>query len=160
MNKLIYILIFLLLASVGLNVYQFTRPVQKETQYTEIRVHDTVINVVKNFDTVYISNTIYKDKIKYDTIHFNNTVYLKDTLHNYRFIEREYDLAIRAVKLDNYKLDIHAMDTVRIIEKDTYTVKEVKQKPFSVGAGLGVGYSLTSKKIEPFVGITITYKLF
>lgn len=153
-NSLIWILSVLLCTSVILNIHQYNN---RETQYTEVIVRDTVVDVVRNYDTIYLANTVYKDRYHYDTITVNNIVYLKDTLHNYTFLEKEYDLSIRAMKLDSYKLDFHAKDTITIVEHNTV---KIKSKPFTVSVGAGIGFGTQSKKVEPFVGISLGYRLF
>ena len=107
----------------------------KETK-TEIVKKDTVLTFKKDFDTVFISQTKYKDLYHFDTIHIKDKitniekVYIQDTLKNYTFNEQDYDLDINAVKLNNYKLNIHAKDTVRYTETiNTVTYKQKSNKP-------------------------------
>ena len=73
--------------------------------------------------------------------------------------EKEYDLNINAVKLDNYKLDIHAKDTVKYVETVYQTINKPKKNHFTLGLSVGYGYGIKSKDIQPFVGITATYNI-
>ena len=112
----------------------------KETR-TEVIKRDTIVNIKKDFDTVFVSKTKYKDIYHYDTIHHNDIVYVKDTVHNYAFKEKDYNLDINAVRLDNYKLDIHTKDTIKYTET-------------------GYGYGFRSKQLEPYIGLGININLF
>lgn len=152
--------------SICLNFYLYflREPLVKETK-TEIVKKDTVVTFKKDFDTVYISKTKYKDIYHYDTIHIkdkvtnNEKVYIHDTIHNYSFKEKDYDLDINAVKLDNYKLDIHTKDTIKYTETVYQTICKPKKNYFTLGLSVGYGYGIKSKDIQPFVGITATYNI-
>ena len=132
---------------------------------TEVVKKDTVLTFKKDFDTVYISQTKYKDIHHYDTIHIKDKVtniekvYIQDSIKNYSFNENEYDLNINAVKLDNYKLDIHKRDTIKYTETVYQTINKPKKNHFTLGLSVGYGYGIKSKDIQPFVGITATYNI-
>lgn len=132
---------------------------EKEIEKTiEIIKTDTIVNVVRDFDTIFINNTKYKDIYHYDTIHHNELVYIRDTVHNYQFREPDYTLGINAVRLDNYKLDIHAKDTVTITNTVTTIVKQ-KRKPLGLGIYGGMGYDPVNKTFSPQIGLGITFNL-
>lgn len=154
-TKAIVTLSVLLVSSLFLNFYLLNRPTKKIV--TTITERDTVITHRVDYDTVWLQNTVYKDRYHYDTLIVENTIYLKDTVNNYFFGEKDYDLSINAMKLENYKLDIHHRDTITLREIQTVKTKERK---FSIGVGVGYGYGLKSNSAEPFVGVSITYKLF
>ena len=152
--------------SICLNFYLYflREPLVKETK-TEIVKKDTVVTFKKDFDTVYVSKTKYKNRYHYDTIHIKDTitnnekVYIYDTIHNYSFNEKDYDLDINAVKLDNYKLDIHTKDTIKYTETVYQTIYKPKKNYFTLGLSVGYGFGIKSKDIQPFVGITATYNI-
>ena len=152
--------------SICLNFYLYflREPLVKETK-TEIVKKDTVVTFKKDFDTVYVSKTKYKNRYHYDTIHIKDTitnnekVYIYDTIHNYSFKEKDYDLNINAVKLDNYKLDIHTKDTIKYTETVYQTIYKPKKNYFTLGLSVGYGFGIKSKDIQPFVGITATYNI-
>lgn len=133
---------------------------------TEVVKKDTILTFKKNFDTVYISQTKYNDIYHYDTIHVKDKVtnvekiYISDTLKNYSFNEKDYDLNINAVKLDSYKLDIHAKDTVRYTETVYQTIYKPKKNLITIGLNVGYGYTFKSKQLEPFIGLGINFNLF
>lgn len=146
--------------SIFLNFYLYflREPLVKEIK-TEIEKKDTVVTFKKNFDTVYISQTKYNDIYHFDTIHIKNKVYIQDTIKNYTFNEKDYKLNINAVKLDNYKLDIHTKDTIKYTETVYQTIYKPKKNHFTLGLSVGYGYGIKSKDIQPFVGITATYNI-
>lgn len=146
--------------SIILNFYLYflRQPMIKETS-TEVIKRDTIINIKKDFDTVFVSNTKYKDIYHYDTIHHNNIVYVKDTIHNYAFKEKDYDLDINAVRLDNYKLDIHTKDTIKYTETVYNTIYKPRSNKPQIGVFGGLGYDIKGKTFGPEIGIGIVLPL-
>lgn len=140
-------------------LYFLREPLIKETK-TEVIKRDTIIDWKYSTDTIYISQTKYRDIYHYDTIHHNNIIYIKDTLHNYRFDEQHYTLDINAVRLGNYTLDIHSKDTVCLTETIYQTIYKPKKNKISIGLQGGYGYGFKSKQMEPYVGLGININLF
>lgn len=139
-------------------LYFIREPIVKENRI-EIIKKDTIVDYVKSFDTVYLAKTVYKDRYHYDTIHIKDKTYIQDTLHNYAFKEKDYDLDINAVRLDNYKLDIHTKDTVTYVQTvNTVTYKERSNKP-QIGLYGGLGYDVNGKTFGPEIGIGIVIPL-
>lgn len=161
-----FLLTILLTISICLNFYLYflREPLLKEVK-TEVVKKDTIVTFKKDFDTVYISQTKYKDIYKYDTIHVTNKVtnvekvYINDSIRNYTFNEKDYDLNINAVKLDNYKLDIHAKDSVTYVQTiNTVTYKQRSNKP-QIGIFGGLGYDIKGKTFGPQIGIGVVFPL-
>lgn len=140
-------------------LYFLREPVTKEVK-VEVVKKDTVTDVIRDFDTVYISQTKYKDRYHYDTVHVADKVYVRDTLMNYAFKEKDYDLSVYAVKLDKYKLDIHARDTITYTKTEIKTVVKPKKNLIGLGVIGGYGYGFNSKSVEPFIGVGVTLNLF
>lgn len=136
--------------SLMLNVYLLTREdkiIEKEiVQYVERK--DTVVSIKKQYDTVFVSKTEYVPKV------INDTVYIRDISHEYRFNNSDYDLYVNAVKLNNYKLDIHAKDTITLYETKYIekTVKENKKPLITHGIQVGAGYGFINRKPDVYVG--------
>lgn len=153
--------------SICLNFYLYflREPLVKEIK-TEVVKKDTVLTFKKDFDTVYISQTKYNDIYHFDTIHVKDKVtnvekiYISDSIKNYFFNNSEYDLSIDAVKLDNYKLNIHTKDTVRYTETVYQTIYKPKKNWITIGINAGYGYGFKSKQLEPFIGLGINFNLF
>jgi hypothetical protein len=150
------ILTVLLMISVTLNIFLWLRPEKEVEKTVEIVKRDTIVDVVRDFDTVYIAKTKYKDVYKYDTLYKDSIVYLRDTVHNYQFIQPDYTLGIDAMKLVDYKLDIHARDTVTVTNTITTIVKE-KRKPLGFGIFAGPSYDPINKSFGLSVGAGITF---
>lgn len=125
-----------------------------EKEYVYIKQFDTIISVIYKTDTIFPKN-----EIKYETKIINDTVYIKDEPHTTRDSNDVYTIDINAVKLNWYKLDIHAKDT--IVKTNTiYDIKknEPQRSKFYYGIGIGTGYGLITKKPDIFVGFNIGYR--
>lgn len=159
--KAVIILTVILMLSLLTNFYLYflREPITKEVN-VEVVKKDTITDVIRDYDTVYVSQTKYKDRYHYDTVMVENKVYVRDTIRNYDFKEKEYDLSVYAVKLDRYKLDIHAKDTVTYTKTEMKTVVKPKKNLISVGIIGGYGYGFNSNRVEPFIGAGITLNLF
>ena len=152
--------------SICLNFYLYflREPLVKEIK-TEVVKKDTIVTFKKDFDTVFVSQTKYSDIYHFDTIHVKDKitnvekVYIQDTIKNYSFNNSDYDLSIDAVKLNNYKLDIHAKDTVKYVETVYQTINKPKKNWITIGVNIGYGFGLTTKKLEPFIGLGIVFPL-
>lgn len=133
-----------------LNVYLLTREnkiIEKEiVEYVEKK--DTVVSIKKEYDTVYVKKPEYITKV------INDTIYILDKPNEYRFNNGDYSLYINAVKLNNYKLDIHANDTITLYETKYIekTVKENKRPFITHGIQAGFGYGFLNKKPDVYVG--------
>ena len=140
-------------------LYFLREPVTKEVK-VEVNKKDTVTDVIRDYDTVYVEKTTYKDRYHYDTVHVADKVYVRDTIMNYAFNEKDYDLSVYAVKLDKYKLDIHARDTITFTKTEIKTVVKPKKNLIGLGVIGGYGYGFNSKSVEPFIGVGVTLNLF
>lgn len=159
--KAVIILTVILTLSLLTNFYLYfiREPVTKEVK-VEVIKKDTVTDLISDFDTVYVEKTKYNDRYHYDTVMVENKVYVRDTIREYDFKEKDYDLSVYAVKLDRYKLDIHAKDTITFTKTEINTVVKPKKNLISVGIIGGYGYGFRSKSVEPFIGAGITLNLF
>ena len=159
--KAVIILTVILTLSLLSNFYLYflREPITKEVK-VEVIKKDTVIDFIRGYDTVYVEKTKYKDRYHYDTVMVENKVYVRDTIREYDFKEKDYDLSIYAVKLDRYKLDIHAKDTITFTKTEMKTVVKPKKNLISVGIIGGYGYGFRSRDVQPFIGAGITLNLF
>lgn len=144
---------------VNFYLYFLREPITKNVK-VEVVKNDTITNVIRDFDTVYISQTKYKDRYHYDTVHVADNVYVRDTIMNYAFKEKDYDLSVYAVRLDKYKLDIHAKDTITYTKTEIKTVVKPKKNLINIGIIGGYGYGFRSRDVQPFIGAGITLNLF
>ena len=159
--KALIILTVILTLSLLSNFYLYflRENVTKEVK-VEVIKKDTVTDVIRDYDTVYVEKTKYKDRYHYDTVMVENKVYVRDTIMNYAFNEKDYDLSVYAVRLDKYKLDIHAKDTVTYVKTEIKTVVKPKKNLIGLGVIGGYGYGFNSKSVEPFIGVGVTLNLF
>lgn len=147
----------ILLISLMLNVYLLTREdkiIEKETvEYVEKK--DTVVSIKKEYDTVYVKKPEYITKV------INDTIYILDKPNEYRFNNSDYDLYVNAVKLNNYKLDIHAKDTVTLYETKYIekTLNKNKKPIITHGIQVGAGYGFITRKPDVYVGYGVQINL-
>lgn len=140
-----------------------------------LKKSNTVTETVKEYESVIVprDTTIvvkesyslpveYKEKFitVTDTVVVNNTVYVKDSVQTYEINEEDYDLVIDAVRLDDYRLDIHAKYPVSV--QDTYikeSINNVKYDNISWGfqVGMGLNYDLLQRRlgVGPYIGVGV-----
>lgn len=125
-------------------------------QYDTVRVIE--------LDTLTMYERIEHIRHHYDTIVVNDTVYVRDEPQRYTDSTSDYRLAINAVKLYDYTLDIYRADTfTRYIPKVPSEPKKSGKFGQSVVLGLQVGYGLgvspatMQARFEPYIGIGLTY---
>lgn len=165
--KYILICLALFLAGMGLGfVLKKTNTVTETVkEYERVNVpRDTTI-VVKESYTLPVE---YKEKFVTvtDTVIVNNTVYVRDTLQTYEINERDYDLVIDAVRMDDYRLDIHAKYPVTV--QDTFvketqynreTLNNTRYDNISWGfqGGMGLQYDLLQRRlgVGPYIGVGV-----
>lgn len=119
---------------------------------------DTVVVVQR--DTLREVRRVEQVRHRYDTVVVNDTVYVRDEPRVWADSTERYRIAIEAVKLYGYELDLYKADTVRVVET-TAVVEPAKRRGRwgqSVVVGIQAGYGFTpGLQAEPYVGIGITY---
>ena len=158
MKKLIYILSILLIISLSFNVHQCNR--KKDKEYVNIEKEVTVEKTDTIIDYIYKTDTIYNTKkdTEYKYITVNDTTYLENKPEIYKDSTDNYDITIKSVKMDWYKLNIHKRDTITFtkeIIKNVYNKK--KQNHFTHGISLGFGYGFINKRPDLFIGYSVMY---
>lgn len=156
---LICLALFLLGVGLGFMLKKSNTITETVKAYERVNVpRDTTI-VVKESYTLPVE---YKEKFitVTDTVIVNNTVYVRDTLQTYEINERDYDLVIDAVRLDDYRLDIHAKYPVTV--QDTYikeSVNNTRYDNISWGfqGGMGLQYDLLQRRlgVGPYFGVGV-----
>ena len=133
----------------------------RDTVYVEI--HDTAPSFKRERITGYA-------KIPADSLHVSRDVSNKtDSLYTLPVVQREYSDSdstytawVSGIRYREWpRLDSIAVRSRTVTERITETVT-IRQKPsrWSVGLTGGYGLGLQSQRIEPFVGVGVTYRIF
>lgn len=121
---------------------------------TKVEYRDTTVYVTKHYQMPSVPKLIF---FPADTVVRDNIVYIKDSTSTYSFKEEDYDLEIDAVKLTDYRLDIHLKENVNVPTTitNTTTTKVKNQSKISMGVtfGGGVTYDVITKNVA--VGPTV-----
>lgn len=135
-------------------------------------VTDTIVVV----DTVCIVQPVVKDSVIVRTIIERLPIVHADTIltdmcDSTKVAPNDSALVMLDITQRHYKGDTYEawvsgykprLDSIRTFQL-TKTIQTNTDKPpnrFTVGLTGGVGYGFVSKKIEPFIGIGITYRIF
>ena len=146
-----------LLFNWGFNVGQNKAPKSIKT--------DTVTVTKTTYDTVKIDNPVPVDNFKIKTVRDTFIDYKVDTFN--KVVEVEIPIEQKVYKQDSlytayvsgYKPQLDSINIYRRTITNTITVnnKIVKKKHIGLGINGGIGYGMISKKIEPFVGVGVSY---
>ena len=157
MNKTSFIISILLIISLSFNVHQCNRKRDKEYVNNEKEVivekTDTIIDYMYKTDTIY--NT--KTNTEYKYITKNDTAYIESKPEIYKDSTDNYDITIKSVKMDWYKLNIHHRDTITYTKEIIKNVYNKKKQHFNHGITLGVGYGVWNQKPDLFIGYSVMY---
>lgn len=157
MNKTSFIISILLIISLSFNVHQCNRKRDKEYVNVEKEVTvektDTIIDYIYKTDTIY--NTKTNTKYKYITV--NDSIYIENKPEIYKDSTDNYDITIKSVKMDWYKLNIHKRDTITYTKEIIKNVYNKKKQHLNHGVTLGVGYGLWNQKPDLFIGYSVMY---
>lgn len=162
---LILLALFILLIVVFLKVKRELNEI-KESANTEVKYYTYSYEPkepesINTIDDIKIPLPVYASN-KIDTIYVGkdstDVITLKDDSINIPITQKVYtDSNYTAYvsgfnqQLDSIRFKIPIVTKTRVIENS---------RKFNVGAVGGVGYGFTSKKIEPFIGIGISFKMF
>lgn len=154
---IIAVLACLLVSLVG-NVWQYTHPrTETVNSVTTVFERDTIIDFVCNTDTIYVNrfttDTVYRTKV------INDTVYIADIPRTYSDETPDYSLSVNAVKMNWYKLDIHARDTVRLRDVETVVTVPTKQSRWGFGLFAGPSYDIYNRQWGVAVGAGLTFRI-
>lgn len=130
--------------------------------------NEELYNMLKHYQASSATEVITKFIYYSDTVYINKVEDTNDS--TYQFQEPNYDLAINALKLNYYQLNILHMDTIRIFDNTILSsnsdiVNSVRYQRkkwydnFSIGIQTGIGYGITTKKPDVYVGIGVAFKI-
>lgn len=162
---LILLALFILLIVVFLKVKRELNEI-KESANTEVKYYTYSYEPkepesICSIDDIKIPFPVYAPN-RIDTIYVGkdstDIITLKDDSINIPITQKVYaDSNYTAYvsgfnqQLDSIRFKIPIVTKTRVIENN---------RKFNIGAVGGVGYGFTSKKIEPFIGIGISFKMF
>lgn len=132
-------------------------------------VADTIVVV----DTICVVQPVVKDSVVVRTIIERLPIVHVDTIltDSTNVAQKDSAFVVLDITQQHYKGDTYEawvsgykprLDSIRTFQL-TKTIQTNKDKPpnrFTVGLTGGVGYGFISRKVEPFIGIGITYRIF
>ena len=158
---LLIVIVLLFVSAAGL-VYCYNSTPTTDS----VAVHYDTIVVVER-DTMTIRERVKQWQYHYDTIMLHDTVYLADVPQVYTDSTTDYRLAVNAVKMYDYSLDIYRADTFTryVPQVPSGCMKQSRRGRFGqsivvglqVGYGLGVQPATMQARFDPYVGVGITY---
>lgn len=154
------VLVLLLIASIGLNIYLLTKKpdievVEKIT--TEVK-HDTITDSIPKLVEV---NVIKYKKVP---VYMTDTVVRGDTVYMDLPIEqRKYtDDSTYTAYVSGYDPKLDSINIFRktIFENHTITIKEKDKRKIVFGPTISAGYDFNNKQVGYSVGIGLTWPIF
>lgn len=167
MKKSLFILILLLIASIVANVLLWKRSQVEEhreiyidtIQYRQpVPVDSIVLRYVTEKLPVADNPSISVDTVSIDTLAVVTSQETKDSVEVILPITQKgyEDSTFRA-----YVSGYHpAIDSINIFRRNEVVYIRSPTKPKRWGIGIQVGYGITPKRAEPYIGIGISYNLF
>lgn len=168
MKKSLFILVFLLIASLVVNVLLW-----KQTQVTEERreifidtipyrqpvpVDSIVLRYVTEKLPLADNTTVTVDTVSTDTLVAETNSATKDSVEVIIPItQKVYEDSTYRAYVSGYH---PALDSIKILRRNEVVYIRSPTKPKRWGIGIQVGYGITSKRAEPYIGIGISYDLF
>lgn len=161
-ERILLLVVTLLLAAVA-GVVCYNRLTAPTTDRVAVQ-YDTIVIVER--DTLTIRERVKQWRYHYDTIRVHDTVYIADVPRQYTDSTTDYRLAVKAVKMYDYSLDIYRTDTLtRYVPQVPTERTETSRRGFGqsivvglqVGYGLGVQPATMQARFEPYIGVGITY---
>ena len=132
----------------------FVHPIRKSPTHNKIEIKtDTIIirDTIVVEDMKPITEIKYKDKFITDTVFVDNTPIVADI----PFEEKTYSDSNYYIKISGFEPNI---DELKIYQKEKVITNTItKYKKWNYGITGGLGYGLTSNKVDCWVGIGITY---
>ena len=160
MKQAFWIIVALLLLSIGVNVWQWR--------------HQPEPSVVVERDTVWKDTTIY-EPVPAETIDIGKTVYIKvpvpkylpgDTVHDsievpVPIMQKRYDDSLYTAWVSGYRPNL---DSIRLYQPSIYeTITKTIVKPsprLSVGIQTGAGVGVFSRQPDIYIGVGAQWRLW
>ena len=164
MKKYLYIIGLIALLLIAFYCFALLKNDKSEEVKTKV-VERVKIDTLKIVDTIRISKPILvrATTLRKDTIYLTKDVYIDSSKAVIPIEQKIYSDSSYTAFVSGYnaQLDsIHIRSPTTIINREIERViTHTKIKRFNIGLIGGVGYGFTSKKIEPFVGLGLSYNI-
>ncbi len=167
MKKSLFILVFLLIASIVANVLLWKRSQLEEHReifidtipYLQpVPVDSLVVRYVTEKLPLATEPMVPVDTVSIDTLVTVSRGETKDSIEVVLPItQKVYEDSTYRAYVSGYH---PALDSIEIFRRNEVVYIRSPTKPKRWGIGIQVGYGITPKRAEPYIGIGISYNLF
>ena len=125
---------------------------------------DTIIDTITETKPIYIDSIIVQERVRKLPVYYDVHDTITDTLLRIDSVNVAIPITQKRYDSENYKAWVSgyepSLDSIDVYRKtETITIRE-RQRRWGIGVVGGVGYGITSRKVEPFVGVGVTYRLY
>lgn len=155
MKKAFWIILALLLISIGMNVWQWrSQPEASEVVEHDTIWKDTVIREPMPAETIDIGKTVYL-RIPYPEYLPGDTITLHDSIDvPVPIVQKRYDDSLYTAWVSGYEPALDSIDLRLPTITETITKTIVKRSPlFSVGIQTGAGFGIISRQPDIYIGV-------
>ena len=161
-----YLYIIGVIASLLIAFYFFALLKNNKGEELKIKVVERIkVDTLKIFDTIRISKPILVKSVslRKDTIYLTKEDFIDSSKAVIPIEQKVYSDSSYTAFISGYSANldsIHIRSPTTIINREIErTITQTKIKRFNIGVIGGLGYGLTSKKIEPFVVLGLSYNI-
>lgn len=137
----------------------------KGIKVTEMR-SDTIIRIdtFTDYKPLVRDSIVLKEVVRKLPIYYSVHDTMSDTIVRVDSVSVAIPITQKKYEGDDYKAWVSgyepSLDSIDVYRKtETITIRE-EQRRWGIGIVGGVGYGITSRKVEPFVGVGVTYRLY
>lgn len=155
MKKAFWIILALLLISIGVNVWQWrSQPEASVVVEHDTIWKDTVIREPMPAETIDIGKTVYL-RIPYPEYLPGDTITLHDSIDvPVPIVQKRYDDSLYTAWVSGYEPALDSIDLRLPTITETITKTIVKRSPlFSVGIQTGAGFGIISRQPDIYIGV-------
>ena len=155
MKKAFWIILALLLISIGMNVWQWrSQPEASEVVEHDTIWKDTVIREPMPAETIQTGRTVYL-RIPYPKYLPGDTITLHDSIDvPVPIVQKRYDDSLYTAWVSGYEPALDSIDLRLPTITETITKTIVKRSPlFSVGIQTGAGFGIISRQPDIYIGV-------
>lgn len=155
MKQAFWIILALLLISIGVNVWQWrSQPEASVVVEHDTIWKDTVIREPMPAETIDIGKTVYL-RIPYPEYLPGDTITLHDSIDvPVPIVQKRYDDSLYTAWVSGYEPALDSIDLRLPTITETITKTIVKRSPlFSVGIQTGAGFGIISRQPDIYIGV-------